>query len=43
MAVYSLENVRTRSAQQPVLIDFDNVVARFGTLHAMGPTSLQVG
>jgi NitT/TauT family transport system ATP-binding protein len=42
MAVYSLENVRTRPAQQPVLIDFDNVVARFGTLHAMGPTSLQV-
>jgi NitT/TauT family transport system ATP-binding protein len=27
---------------ETVLIDFDNVVARFGALHAMGPTSLQV-
>ena len=26
----------------PVLIDFDQVVARFGGLHAMGPTSLQI-
>ena len=26
----------------PVLVDFDQVVARFGPLHAMGPTTLQV-
>jgi NitT/TauT family transport system ATP-binding protein len=33
----------TRSvAEQPAVIEFDQVVARFGTLHAMGPTTLSV-
>jgi NitT/TauT family transport system ATP-binding protein len=30
------------STDSPVVIDFDGVVARFGALHAMGPTSLSV-
>lgn len=30
------------SSDSPVVIDFDGVVARFGALHAMGPTSLTV-
>jgi ABC-type nitrate/sulfonate/bicarbonate transport system ATPase subunit len=29
-------------ADQKIAIDFDGVVARFGTLHAMGPTTLSV-
>lgn len=42
MAVYALQNAVTRPVQAPVLIEFDEAVARFGPLHAMGPTSLQV-
>ena len=42
MKQLKLERVAPQSAQQPVLIDFDSVVARFGGLHAMGPTTLQV-
>jgi NitT/TauT family transport system ATP-binding protein len=30
------------TAPSPVVIEFDKVVARFGALHAMGPTSLRV-
>ncbi|MBS7742026.1 MAG: ABC transporter ATP-binding protein [Chelatococcus sp.] len=29
-------------SEEPVAIDFDGVVARFGALHAMGPTTLSV-
>jgi NitT/TauT family transport system ATP-binding protein len=42
MTVIALNEARPRAVQAPVLIDFDSVVARFGTLHAMGPTTLQV-
>lgn len=42
MKPLKLESAATRGAQQPILIDFDSVVARFGGLHAMGPTTLQV-
>src|SRR5579871_1143253 len=33
---------RTSAAGGEILIDFDAVVAKFGPLHAMGPTTLQV-
>lgn len=42
MTVVELQEMATRSAPAPVLVDFDEVVARFGPLHAMGPTTLQV-
>jgi NitT/TauT family transport system ATP-binding protein len=42
MNVVKLENALPRRAPGPVLIDFDAVTARFGQLHAMGPTTLQV-
>ena len=42
MSVVKLPDVASRVAPAPVLIDFDKVVARFGALHAMGPTTLQV-
>ena len=35
-------NIGQRASMAPVLIDFDAVVARFGPLQAMGPTTLQV-
>jgi NitT/TauT family transport system ATP-binding protein len=42
MAVVALNEARVRTAPAPPVIHFDSVVARFGSLHAMGPTSLQV-
>jgi NitT/TauT family transport system ATP-binding protein len=42
MAVLAFQDVAERVEPAPVLIDFDAVVARFGGLHAMGPTTLQV-
>jgi NitT/TauT family transport system ATP-binding protein len=42
MAVVALNEARARAVAAPPVIHFDNVVARFGGLHAMGPTSLQV-
>jgi NitT/TauT family transport system ATP-binding protein len=42
MAVVALNEARARAMQAPVAISFDGVVARFGNLHAMGPTTLQV-
>ncbi|MGH6862245.1 MAG: ABC transporter ATP-binding protein [Phyllobacterium sp.] len=43
MSVHALHtsSVSTK-VEKPVAIDFDAVVARFGSLHAMGPTSLTV-
>jgi NitT/TauT family transport system ATP-binding protein len=37
-----LEDSASIPAAQPRLIDFDEVAVRFGGLHAMGPTTLQV-
>jgi len=43
MAVHSLRTTGAASVDiDPTLIDFDGVVARFGALQAMGPTTLQV-
>jgi NitT/TauT family transport system ATP-binding protein len=43
MSVPQLQEVaRSPAPVAPVLIDFDAVTARFGPLHAMGPTTLQV-
>lgn len=44
MPVFALHDAVPRPSQavRPVLIDFDAVVVRFGPLHAMGPTTLQV-
>jgi NitT/TauT family transport system ATP-binding protein len=42
MNVVKLQDVAVRPAPAPVLIEFDEVTAHFGQLHAMGPTSLQV-
>jgi NitT/TauT family transport system ATP-binding protein len=38
----ALQEAAVRPIRAEVLIDFKDVVARFGSLHAMGPTSLQV-
>jgi NitT/TauT family transport system ATP-binding protein len=43
MSVAQLQEVaRSPAPVAPVLINFDAVTARFGPLHAMGPTTLQV-
>ena len=42
MTVVKLQDAASRSASTPALIAFDQVTARFGSLHAMGPTTLQV-
>ena len=43
MSVVHLQEVaRSPATTAPVLVDFDAVTARFGPLHAMGPTTLQV-
>ena len=43
MSVHSLRQVPPSATPVPgTLIRFDEVCARFGTLHAMGPTSLEV-
>ena len=43
MTVVHLQEVaRSPATTAPVLVDFDAVTARFGPLHAMGPTTLQV-
>jgi len=42
MSVVKLQEVASRSTPAPVLIEFNAVTARFGALHAMGPTTLQV-
>ncbi|MGD0109192.1 MAG: ABC transporter ATP-binding protein [Rhodopila sp.] len=42
MTVITLNEARNRPAEAATHIEFDNVVARFGTLHAMGPASLSV-
>ena len=43
MSVVNLQEVaRSPATTAPVLVDFDAVTARFGPLHAMGPTTLQV-
>ena len=41
-ALQAIPETMNRPVQMSVLIDFDAVVARFGGLHAMGPTTLQV-
>jgi NitT/TauT family transport system ATP-binding protein len=38
----AVQKIRTQADLAPVAIDFDGVVARFGSLHAMGPTMLSV-
>ncbi len=42
MSVATLQEVAHPVARAPVLIGFDAVTARFGPLHAMGPTTLEV-
>jgi len=42
MAVVALNIPATQTGTAPPLIEFDQVVARFGPLHAMGPTTLHV-
>ncbi len=42
MAVVALTAPSARTGTARPLIEFDQVVARFGPLHAMGPTTLQV-
>jgi NitT/TauT family transport system ATP-binding protein len=43
MSVVALRDaVTSQPPEVPVLIDFDAVTAKFGPLHAMGPTTLQV-
>jgi NitT/TauT family transport system ATP-binding protein len=42
MAVIALNEARPRAVAAAPHISFDGVVARFGSLHAMGPTSLYV-
>ncbi len=40
--VVPLQDAALRTVAAPTLINFDMVTARFGGLHAMGPTNLQV-
>ena len=42
MNIVRLRDPAPEQAQAEVLIDFNAVTARFGPLHAMGPTTLQV-
>ena len=42
MNVLALDSVPATASTTPALIEFNAVSARFGHLHAMGPTSLQV-
>jgi NitT/TauT family transport system ATP-binding protein len=42
MNVVRLRDTAPERAQADMLIDFNEVTARFGPLHAMGPTTLQV-
>ncbi|CAH1648245.1 MULTISPECIES: ABC transporter ATP-binding protein [unclassified Chelatococcus] len=43
MSVHRLQSSPMNAvSEEPVAIDFDGVVARFGALHAMGPTTLSV-
>jgi NitT/TauT family transport system ATP-binding protein len=42
MNVVPLQDATSRPDPAPTLINFDAVTARFGGLHAMGPTSLQI-
>lgn len=42
MSARAMEALAIPTDTQSVVIDFDQVVARFGALHAMGPTTLSV-
>lgn len=42
MNAFAVKAPEEAAEKQPVVIDFDQVVARFGALHAMGPTTLSV-
>jgi NitT/TauT family transport system ATP-binding protein len=42
MSVISSEALSAAAADSETVIEFEGVVARFATLHAMGPTTLSV-